>query len=245
MGVSVTPIAGARDRSTISAMQETSTSLAILASGGLDSAILLGEALREGKTVYPLYVRTHLHWEETELLYLRQFLEAVRCPALQPLCMLDLPVRDLYDEHWSVTGNDVPDADTPDEAVYLPGRNVLLLAKTMLWCHLHGVNALALGHLESNPFPDATPEFFKAFQNAFNMAVGGEVTVHRPYASLSKRAVLQRGRGLPLSFTFSCIRPASGKHCGQCNKCAERHRAFVDAGVKDPTVYAEEPSCTA
>jgi len=48
-------------------------------------------------------------------------------------------------------------ADTPDDAVFLPGRNVLLLSKAMLWCHLHGVEEVALAPLESNPFPDATP----------------------------------------------------------------------------------------
>src|SRR4051812_40908113 len=33
-------------------------SIAILISGGLDSAILLGESLRQSTTVHPLYIRT-------------------------------------------------------------------------------------------------------------------------------------------------------------------------------------------
>ena len=28
------------------------------------------------------------------------------------------------------------------------------------------------------------------------------------------------------------------RHCGRCSKCRERHDAFVDAGIKDPTEYA-------
>ena len=54
--------------------------LAVLISGGLDSAILLGEALRGGAAVHPLYVRNGLSWEAVELPHLRRFLEAVRAP---------------------------------------------------------------------------------------------------------------------------------------------------------------------
>src|SRR5262245_26396656 len=117
--------------------------LAVLVSGGLDSAVLLGEAVRHYPAVYPLYVRAGLVWEEVELLYLRRFLMAVGGPALKPLVVLDCPVRDLYGDHWSLTGRGVPDGHTPDEAVFLPGRNVILLAKPLLWCHLNGVPEVA------------------------------------------------------------------------------------------------------
>ena len=118
--------------------------MAVLISGGLDSAILLGEALRQRSAVHPLYVRTGLYWEEVELRHLRRFLEAVARPTLQPLQILSLPVADLYGRHWSITGQAIPDAASPDEAVFLPGRNILLLAKAMLWCQLHGIPAVAL-----------------------------------------------------------------------------------------------------
>jgi 7-cyano-7-deazaguanine synthase len=213
------------------------SALAVLVSGGLDSAILLGEALRDRAAVHPLYVRNGLYWEPAELLHLRRFLAAVASPALRPLTVLGMPVADLYGDHWSVTGRGVPGADSPDAAVFLPGRNVLLLSKALLWCHLHGVPAVALAPLESNPFPDATPAFFAAFEAVVNQAVGGAVRVLRPYLGLAKTEVMRRGRDLPLGLTFSCIRPAGERHCGACNKCAERRRAFADAGLTDPTEY--------
>jgi 7-cyano-7-deazaguanine synthase len=219
--------------------------LAVLVSGGLDSAILLGESLRSHRAVYPLYVRCGLYWEEDESHYLRQFLRAVHTPVLQPLHVLLLPVHDLYPAHWSLTGKNVPDAHSPDEAVFLPGRNVLLLAKAMLWCHLHQVPAVALAPLECNPFPDATPAFFAAYEAVVNQAVGGRVKVLQPYLGLGKIDVLRRGRDLPLHWTFSCIRPIQGRHCGACNKCAERQKAFAGAGLPDPTLYHQEQSCTA
>jgi 7-cyano-7-deazaguanine synthase len=220
-----------------SAAADTSRPVAILVSGGLDSAILLAESLQQYPAVWPLYVQFGLFWEKVELQHLRRFLDAVRTPALRSLSVLDMPVADLYGEHWSLTGIGVPAEGTPDAAVYLPGRNVLLLAKAMLWCHLHGVPTLALAPLESNPFSDATPAFFEGYEAIVNQAIGGAVQVVQPYRGLHKEAVLQRGRHLPLQWTFSCIRPQKGLHCGACNKCAERKDAFRHAGCSDPTVY--------
>ncbi|QJW96701.1 7-cyano-7-deazaguanine synthase [Frigoriglobus tundricola] len=215
--------------------------LAVLVSGGLDSAVLLAEAARAYPLVFPLYVRTGLHWEEVERAYLDRFLVAVRAPGLRPLVVLDQPVADVYGTHWSVSGEGVPGADTPDEAVFLPGRNVLLLAKPLIWCHLNGVPEVATAPLGSNPFPDATQAFYDGFARIVSSAIGGSVSVLRPYSALHKLDVLRRGRGLPLEYTFSCIRPAAGGvHCGACNKCAERRAGFRDAGTDDPTRYASD-----
>ncbi len=211
--------------------------LAVLISGGLDSAILIGEAVRHCPAVHPLYVRQGLSWESVELQHLRRFLRAIRRPSLCPLRVLRLPVVDLYGDHWSLTARDVPSADMPDETVFLPGRNILLLAKAMLWCHLHEVPTVALGSLQSNPFPDATPAFFRAYQRVVNRGMGGHVTIARPYAGLGKTEVMARGAGLPLELTFSCINPIAGRHCGSCNKCAERRQAFGAAKMADPTEY--------
>ena len=50
--------------------------------------------------------------------------------------------------------------------------------------------------------------------------------------------VIERGQGLALEHTFSCINPRTGLHCGSCNKCAERRRAFAALGTRDATAYA-------
>jgi 7-cyano-7-deazaguanine synthase len=211
--------------------------VAVLISGGLDSAILAGDAVRHCTNVYPLYVRFGLTWEDSELAYLRRYLAAIATPALHELTVLHLPVADLYGEHWSITGKAVPLAGTPDEAVFLPGRNVFFLAKGMVWCHLHGVPAVALGSLGSNPFPDATPAFFRDFAAVVNGAIGADVKVRLPFRGMSKTDVMQLARTLPLEHTFSCMQPNNGHHCGRCNKCAERKEAFAAAGMTDPTRY--------
>jgi 7-cyano-7-deazaguanine synthase len=206
----------------------------------LDSAILLGEAVRHYPVVHPIYVRVGSYWEPTEELFLRRFLKAIACSNLKELIVIDQPVGDIYGPHWSLTGNHVPERGTPDEASYLPGRNVMLFCKPLLWCCARGIGELATAPLASNPFPDATPQFYDGLANLVGLAVSSHVRIIRPYADmgLHKADVLKRGIGMPLEHTFSCIRPIRQQHCGQCSKCGERIDGFRDAGVPDPTFYA-------
>lgn len=209
----------------------------ILLSGGLDSSILLGSLLESGRRVQPFYIRTDVVWAAAELAAIRRFLEAVDAPGLEDLQVFDLPLADLYQDHWSVSGFDTPDETTPDEAVFLPGRNALLAIKPLVWCQAHGIEELALAVLAGNPFADAQPEFFERFNAAMTLGGGQSVRITRPFATLGKPEVLRLGRHLPLEHTFSCISPRDGQHCGRCNKCAERRAAFDILGLSDPTTY--------
>lgn len=214
---------------------------AVLVSGGLDSAILLADMVNHKfPKVWPIFIQCGLYWEKTELKYLKKFINALKAPNLGELVVLDIPVSDLYKDHWSLTGINVPDTETPDEAVFLPGRNVLLTAKSLLWCNLNQVKSLSLAVLESNPFPDATDSFFLGMEQAINESVSGNVKLLRPYAGMHKTDVLKLGKEAPLEHTFSCIYPTNGVHCGKCNKCAERKNGFINASMKDPTSYFYE-----
>jgi 7-cyano-7-deazaguanine synthase len=213
--------------------------VAVLTSGGLDSAILCVDLLAEYRRVHPLYIRFGLRWEDVELCSLRRFLDVARRPNLMPVQVLEEPIGDVYgSSHWSTAGDAVPGAETSDDAVYLPGRNLLLAAKASVWCHLHGVTTLAFGCLRGNPFPDSTSDFFAALEGVVDQALGGRLRIIRPYAHLGKDDVVRRGAGLPLHETFSCLRPVFSRHCGECNKCAERRRGFRSLGWPDLTPYA-------
>ncbi len=222
------------------------TTTALLLSGGLDSAVLLAHLLGQKHQVQPLFVRCGLIWEEAELAATRRLLKAMGTRSLSrnllPLIVLEQPVADLYGPHWSLTGRGVPGADTPDEAMYLPGRNLLLLTKAALWCQLHGVQRLALGVLGPNPFADASQAFFDALQRAVQLAGGAPLELLRPFGNLTKDQVLKLADGVPLELTFSCADPQEGLHCGRCNKCHERREVFRRLGREDPTVYAHSPS---
>jgi len=216
----------------------------VLLSGGLDSSILVGHLLRQGRRVQPFYVQSGLVWQRAEIRAVRRFLRRLcgQHAALGELVLLRVPLDDLYQGHWSLTGLNPPDAHTADEAVFLPGRNALLLMKPALWCQLHGIDELALGVLGTNPFADASPGFFDAFEAVVHRSGASRVRLVRPFAGLSKRQVMEFGRDLPLELTFSCIAPQSTRHCGLCNKCAERQAAFRLVDLPDPTPYGRPPA---
>ena len=197
----------------------------VLVSGGLDSCVMLAELARRYARVYPVFIRQGLVWESAELAHLKRFVRAARISRVQPLTILDLPVRDLYGNHWSTTGRNVPHAATPDEAVYLPGRNLLLLSKSAVFCARQRIGTIAVGSLGHNPFRDATPQFFRDFSKAAGNALNFRFEIIAPFRTLTKEQVIRRGRNLPLHLTFSCIAPRRGRPCGCCNKCAERRRA--------------------
>jgi 7-cyano-7-deazaguanine synthase len=216
----------------------TEGAVAVLASGGLDSAVLVADLASQGREVTPIYVRFGLAWEGVERSHLERFLASLPSRDVKPLIVLDMPVADLYGAHWSVTGRDVPDEDSPDSAVYLPGRNLLLLVKASVWCALNGVPTIALGTLAANPFPDADDQFFATFSVLAARALDRPLEVLTPFAGRAKHEVLELGRSFALDLTFSCIAPRGERHCGHCNKCAERRLAFDGRGVVDATEYA-------
>lgn len=212
----------------------------ILASGGLDSCILTGELLRQGRTVQPIFIRSGLVWEQMEILALRRYLAREQSPALRELVVLRLPVNDLYGGHWSLTGRDTPLWTSSDEEVFLPGRNALLAFKAAIWCQLNGIGELTLATLITSPFADAKRPFFEHVQAILNCYDSHPIRIALPFGGLSKQQVMELGRNRPLELTFSCISPVEDRHCGRCNKCAERQRAFRDSGVPDQTQYAHQ-----
>jgi 7-cyano-7-deazaguanine synthase len=233
---------------------------AVLLSGGLDSAVLVADEASSGE-VQPVYVSVGLAWEAAERAIVERLLETPpfrptapaqpgRPRGVRPLVALSVDMRDVYAaSHWAMEGRP-PGYHTPDEDVYLPGRNIVLFGKAGVFCATAKIERLVIGSLAHNPFPDATPEFRAAMAHALTLGLAHSLQIEAPYAGMSKAEVIRRGAALGVRFelTLSCMNPpddhaanqmraASAVHCGECSKCRERHDAFVEAGVPDPTTY--------
>lgn len=218
---------------------------AVLFSGGLDSAVLLASEAARGGDVWPIHVRAGLAWENEEESAIAALLAAPPFAGrVKPLRSIAIDMRDIYPAtHWAVRGQP-PGYDTPDEDVFLEGRNITLLSKAAVLCRRLGVERLVIGPLAGNPFPDATPEFFGAMAKALSLGLAHTIDIAAPFAALHKEDVIRLGLSLnvPLARTLSCMNPQRGRHCGACSKCRERHEAFRLAGVADETAYVTRPA---
>ncbi|MCC7008058.1 MAG: 7-cyano-7-deazaguanine synthase [Acidobacteria bacterium] len=214
---------------------------AVLFSGGLDSAVLLADEAARSDVVWPIHVRTGMAWEPAEARAIERLLSSAPFAArTRPLAALTVDMREVYPAtHWAIEGR-APAYDTPDEDVYLEGRNIVLIAKAAVLCARLGAGRLVLGPLAGNPFPDATPEFFRTMAAAMSLGLGRPLEIAAPFSRLHKEDVVRLGVELrvPLELTLSCMQPAGERHCGRCSKCRERQDAFRVAGVADPTDYA-------
>jgi 7-cyano-7-deazaguanine synthase len=223
----------------------------VLLSGGLDSAVLAAHEAQAAR-VLPVYVSVGLAWEPAEIAMVERLLQApVFAGKVDPLARVEFTMRDVYPPaHWAIRG-EPPAYDTPDEDVYLTGRNLVLLTKAGVVAARHGAQRIALGPLAGNPFPDARAEFFASMSRSLSLGLNHAIEVATPFREWEKEDVIKRGVDLnvPLELTLSCMNPRSGAagatgatgapmHCGLCSKCRERRDAFNGAGVTDPTQYA-------
>jgi 7-cyano-7-deazaguanine synthase len=232
----------------------------VLLSGGLDSAVLAAHEARHTR-VLPVYVGVGLAWEDAEIAMVERLLASPPyARQVEPLSRVSFTMRDVYSpEHWAIRG--VPPAyDTPDEDVYLAGRNLVLLTKAGVVASKAKSHRIALGPLAGNPFPDARPAFFTAMARALSLGLDHEIEIATPFLTWQKEDVIRRGVELavPFELTLSCMNPVAGatgatgamgamgamgalpRHCGLCSKCRERRDAFAAAGVSDPTAYANK-----
>jgi len=180
-----------------------------------------------------------LYWEPVELEHLRRFLDAVHRPALQRLPSWTCPSATCYGRTGAWTGRWAYPMPTRRMS-RIPARPQRpLLAKAILWCHLHGVAAVALAPLEGNPFPDATPPSSTPMRPWSTRPSAARARPLRPYHGLARVDVLRRRRDLHWS-----TRSRASARCAGCtaagDKCAERPPRLRRAACPDRTPYASE-----
>src|SRR6476659_9590821 len=170
-------------------------STVVLLSGGLDSAVLAAHEAQIAR-VAPVYVGVGLAWEDAEMAMVERLLATPPYKNVDPLSRVSFTMRDVYSPtHWAIRG--VPPAyDTPDEDVYLAGRNLVLLTKAGVLAARHGAHRIALGPLAGNPFPDARPAFFKSMADAISLGLDHPIEIATPFLTWDKEDVIKRGVAL-------------------------------------------------
>lgn len=217
----------------------------VLLSGGLDSITALALAKQQGFSCYALsFDYGQRHNAELEAAKKIAAHYQVAEHKIINLGLASIGGSALTDEHIAVP-------DTPQDGIpvtYVPARNTIFLSFALGWAevlHAHdifiGVNAV-----DYSGYPDCRPEFIEAFQTLANLAtkagVEGEIIkIHTPLIDLTKAEIIRQGTALGVDYrqTVSCYSAdRQGRACGVCDACRLRKVGFEQAGLADPTRYA-------
>lgn len=213
----------------------------MLFSGGLDSTVLLYNLHVNGglKALSVNYDQRH----KKELDFARQL-----CVDLNvPWDIIDLSNVGHLIAKGSQSGTDpVPLGHYADESMkttIVPNRNMIMLSIAVGHAITIGAhNVYFAAHSGDHAiYPDCRPEFVYALNGAIHIGNSWTpVDLWAPYIRMSKADIVKEGArlGVPFAKTWSCYL-GGDIHCGRCGTCVERREAFVLAGVKDPTTYAE------
>ncbi|MBX9814825.1 MAG: 7-cyano-7-deazaguanine synthase QueC [Sphingomonas sp.] len=219
-----------------------------LLSGGLDSMVAAARAREDGFALLALSVDYNQR-HRVELAAARRIAHALGA-ARHVILPLDLSA---FGGSALTAEIDVPKTGVGEAipVTYVPARNTVLLSLALSWAEAVGARDLVIGvnALDYSGYPDCRPEFIAAFEDMAGLATkagveGARFTVHAPLQHLTKaQIVLEAARlGLDAGMSWSCYDPApGGVHCGLCDSCRLCQRGFAEAGLPDPTVYAQRP----
>jgi 7-cyano-7-deazaguanine synthase len=126
----------------------------------------------------------------------------------------------------------------------VPNRNAIMLTIAYGMAASQGADTVAIAVHGGDHFiyPDCRPDFIEQFAKMQKMAMDGyaDINLYSPFLHGSKADIVTAGTAVnvPYENTWSCYKGGE-KHCGRCGTCVERAEAFHDAGVSDPTDYAD------
>lgn len=221
----------------------------VLVSGGLDSMVSAALAREAGHRLLALsidYNQRHL----VELAAARRITKAL---GVERHVVLPLDLSAFGGSALTDAAIAVPKAGVEADVIpvtYVPARNTIFLSLALGWAEAAGARDLWIGvnALDYSGYPDCRPEFIAGFEGLAELATragveGERFRIHAPLQNMTKADIAREAHrlGIDAGMSWSCYDPVGDLHCGRCDSCRLRARGFVEAGLPDPTRYAEQP----
>ena len=128
------------------------------------------------------------------------------------------------------------------KSTVVPFRNGIMLSVAVGLAESRGLRHVMMANHSGDHtiYPDCRPEFVTAMSEAARTGTFPGITLLCPFTLLTKGQIAARGRELGINYaeTWSCYN-GGAKHCGRCGTCVERKEALAEAGIDDPTAYAD------
>ena len=225
----------------------------VLFSGGLDSSVCLGLAVREygaGEVLALSILYGQKHRKELEAservasfygvehvtLDLGEIFRGSSCALLES-SEEEIPHGSYAEQLAGSQGAPV--------STYVPFRNGLFLSSAAAVALSRGCEVIYYGaHADDaagSAYPDTSEAFNRAISDAVSIGSGNALRICAPFIHRPKSAVVAAGMemGVPFELTWSCYE-GRDRACGVCGTCRDRISAFLENGLKDPIEYETE-----
>lgn len=208
----------------------------VVLSGGPDSAAVAYWARNEGYQIYPItFNYGQIAVKETEA---AQKIAAKLETSTKIINLSTL--KEIFSDVTCLCNKDIELTEEFSSPIIVPFRNAIFLSAAVAYAVSVGASHIFYGaHGSDEPnYPDCRREFYEAFEKAARLGTDTDLTITAPFNGYKKSELLKEAvkLGVPLELTWSCYRDGE-KHCGSCESCTNRKRAFVEAGLVDPTKY--------
>ena len=208
----------------------------VVLSGGPDSATVAYWAKKQGYQLYPLTFKYgQIAVKETESA--KKIAEKIGTSTK----IIDLSaLKEIFSGVTSLCNEKIPLTSEFSQPIIVPFRNAIFLSAAVAYAVTVGADKIFYGAQGSDePFyPDCRREFYQAFEKAARLGTCQEISIQAPFSDMHKSDVIKIGKelGVPFELTWSCYLDGE-KHCGRCESCVNRKKAFQEAGVPDTTKY--------
>lgn len=218
----------------------------VLLSGGIDSTTCLALAVEEfgAENVEALclsYGQKHDKELQSAFKVARYYGVQLVEDEINPFQFSDCPLLkgrgDIKHESYAEQLEEMGGEGTVD--TYVPFRNGILLSVAAAFAYSIGADCVYYGaHADDaagRAYPDCTPEFVAAMDEAIYEGTGHCVNVIAPLLMMNKAEVVATGLklGAPYELTWSCYE-GGDVPCGKCGTCIDRANAFKANGIEDP-----------
>jgi 7-cyano-7-deazaguanine synthase len=201
----------------------------VLLSGGMDSAVTLFIAKKNGYKPYCLtfdYGQRH----KKEILFAKNIARAAKsscvvlkiCLPWKKSALLDKNIKVPENRRFSGRGHIPP--------TYVPARNTIFLSFSLSYAEAIGAKAVFIGAnaIDFSGYPDCRPGYYRKFNELFKKATKARgIKIVAPLLYKTKKDIVRLGAGLGVDFnlTWSCYKGGS-RPCGVCDACRLRAKGF-------------------
>lgn len=145
----------------------------------------------------------------------------------------------------NVNAEDLDDFKKSNEtasSVWVPARNMVFTSIAVSYAESIGAEAIIVGWdaEEAATFPDNSKEFLDKFNELIDVGSPKKIKIEAPAIGLTKEEIVKLGVevGAPMELSYSCYK-GGDKHCGVCESCMRRKRAFKQLGIEDLSDYED------